>query len=181
MTARNLKTQVNLIAQGGISIMDNTGYFHEPDCIGMESVYDKLHFNPDLGRVTKWDFCKYTPHVAVIALGQNDAHPEDYMKENARGEKAELWKYHYRKFVLNIRSRYPDAFIVLTTTIMNHHPSWDRAIGLICQDINDIKIVHFLYSYNGHGTPGHIRIPEAEQMAYELSIFIKGFGNEIWK
>ena len=42
-------------------------------------------------------------------------------------------------------------------------------------NINDCsaeKIHHFLYSLNGRGTHGHIRIPEAEQMGRELSAFI---------
>ena len=181
MTARNLKAQVSIIAQEGISLLDHKGYFHAPECIGMESIYDKLHFNPDLGNVTTWDFRGYTPQVVVIDIGQNDAVPEDYMKEDAKGEKAKIWKEHYREFVLNIRRCYPNAFIVLTTTIINHHPSWDRAIGLICLNINDAKILHFLYSCNGRGTPLCIRVPEAEQMAFELSIFLKSFGPQIWE
>ena len=39
---------------------------------------------------------------------------------------------------------------------------------------------HFLYSQNGKGTPGHIRIPEAEQMSKELTAFIESLGEEIW-
>lgn len=180
MTAINLKAQVSIIAQEGISLLDHKGYFHAPECIGMESIYDKLHFNPDLGNVTNWDLRGYTPQVVVIDIGQNDAVPEDYMKEDEKGEKAMIWNAHYKEFVLNIRRCYPNAFIVLTTTIMNHHPSWDRAIGLICLNINDAKILHFLYSCNGWGTPLRIRVPEAEQMAFELSIFLKSFGPEIW-
>ncbi|MGH4052897.1 MAG: electron transporter RnfD [Clostridium sp.] len=180
VTARNLKAQVSIIAQGGISLLDDSGYFHETECIGMESIYDKLHFNPDIGDITNWDFRGYTPQVVVIDIGQNDAVPRDYMKEDDKGEKAKKWSEHYREFVLNIRRCYPNAFIVLTTTIMNHHSSWDRAIGIICLKINDVKIQHFLYSCNGRGTPLCIRIPEAEQMAFELSIFLKSFGPEIW-
>jgi len=180
VTARNLKAQVSIIAHEGISLLDDKGYFHAPKCIGMESIYDKLHFNPDLGRVTNWDFREYTPQVVVIDIGQYDAVPQDYMKEDSKGEKAKKWSRHYREFVLNIRRCYPNAFIVLTTTIMNHHSAWDRAIGLICLNINDVKIVHFLYSYNGRGTPLCIKVPEAEQMAFELSIFLKSFGPEIW-
>jgi hypothetical protein len=181
MTARNLKAQVNIIAQDGISLLEHKGYFHAPEGIGMEAIYDKLHFNPDIGNVTNWDFKGYTPQVVVIDIGQNDAYPEDYMKEDAKGEKAKAWKEHYREFVLNIRRCYPNAFIVLTTTIMNHHPSWDRAIGIICLKINDAKIQHYLYSCNGRGTPFNIRLPEAEQMAFDLSIFLKSFGPEIWE
>lgn len=181
MIARNLKADVSIIAQGGIALLNHAGYFHAPDSIGMESIYDKLHFNPDLGKVTDWDFKSYMPQVVVIDIGQNDAYPEDYMKEDKRGEKSERWKKHYREFVLNIRRKYPKAFIVITTTIVNHHPSWDRAIGLVCREINDEKIQHFLYSMNGRGTPFCTRARLAEQMAFELSIFLKSLEPEIWK
>lgn len=181
VTARNLKTQISIIAQGGISLLDNAGYLHEPVSIGMENIYDKLHFNPDLGNVCNWDFKGYVPNVVVIDIGQNDATGEDYMRKDKDGDKSTIWKNHYRKFVLNIRRRYPNALIILTTTIMNHHPSWDRAIGFICLDINDEKIVHFLYSNNGRGTPLCTRVWQAEQMAFELSMFIKSFEPEIWK
>lgn len=40
---------------------------------------------------------------------------------------------------------------------------------------------HFLYSNNGRGTPGHIRRPEAEKMAEELSAYIESLGEEIWE
>lgn len=180
MTARNLKVDVSIIAQGGIALLDNAGHF-KSGSIGMESIYDKLHFNPDIGNVSMWDFEKYTPQVVVIDIGQNDAFPEDYMKKDRKGVRATNWKKHYREFVLNIRRKYPNAFIVLTTTIINHHSSWDRAIGLICQDINDENIFHFLYSCNGRGTPFCTRIWSAEQMSFELSIFLKSFGTRIWE
>ena len=32
-------------------------------------------------------FNQFTPHVVVVAIGQNDNHPEDYMKENYSGKK----------------------------------------------------------------------------------------------
>lgn len=181
VTARNLKADVSIIAQAGAALLDNKGYFLAPESMGMETIYDKLHYNPDLGKIIKWNFEKYNPQVVVIDIGQNDAFPEDYMKENEKSEKAETWKCHYKDFVMNIRKKYPYTFIVLTTTIINHHSSWDRAIGEVCMDINDEKIVHFLYSCNGHGTPFYTNMAEAEQMAFELSIFIKGLEKEIWK
>lgn len=181
MTARNLKANVSIIAQEGISLLDNAGYFHKPNSIGMESIYDKLHFNPDLGPITNWDFKRYTPQVVVIDIGQNDAVPEDYMKNGKDGEKSKNWKNHYRKFILNIRKKYPNAFIVLTTTVTRHHPSWDRAIGLICQDMNDEKICHFLYAYNGRGTNLCSELGFAEQMSFELSMFLKGIEGKNWE
>ncbi len=181
ITARKLNAQLHDIAQGGAALMDGTGWFCEPDYIGMESIWDKIHYNPELGNSTQWGFSCYTPHVVVVAIGQNDSHPEDYMKKDPKGQKADIWKKHYKHFINRIRETYPNALIILTTTILEHDLKWDEAIDEVCKQINDPKIVHFLYSKNGCQTPGHIRIPEAETMAEELAEFITSFGENIWE
>lgn len=181
MTARNLKAEVNIIAQEGIALLDNTGYFNAPQSIGMESIYDKLHFNFNTGEIVNWDFNRYIPQVVVIDIGQNDSIPKNYMKEDLDSYKSINWRNHYKEFVLNIRRRYKNAFIVLTTTIIKHDSSWDRAIGLVCEEINDKKIVHFLYSCNGFGGDFHNSKWCAEEMSLELSLFLKGLGAEIWE
>lgn len=61
MTARNLNAQIHDIAQGGIALMDKTGWFCEPDAGGIESTWDKIQYNPLLGATVKWDFDRYTP------------------------------------------------------------------------------------------------------------------------
>lgn len=179
--ARRLKAKLHNIAQGGIALLDHTGYFSSPNQLGMVSVYDKLRFHPELGEVTYWNFEKYTPHVVIIAIGQNDSFPLDIMKENFCGLRANYWRNQYKEFVLAIRSRYPKALIVLSTTIMEHHEGWDKSIELICKEINDSKIVHFMYEKNGKGTKGHVRIKEAEKMGNELADYINSFGDEIWR
>ena len=181
MTARKLGAELHDVAQGGIPLLDGTGWFAAPNYLGMESVYDKIRYNPDLGGSSQWDFSRYTPHVVVIALGQNDNHPDDYMANDPEGEKAAYWKDHYEQFVRTIRGKHPNATIILATTILNHSANWDAAIDEVCARISDPKVHHFLYSNNGKGTPGHIRIPEAEQMAEELSSFIESLGAEIWQ
>lgn len=181
ITARKLKAQLHDIAQGGAALMDGTGWFCGPNYIGMESIWDKVHYNPELGAVTKWDFHQYIPHVVIVAIGQNDSHPEDYMRDDPNGEKANVWKAHYKQWIHQIREKYPNALMILTTTILEHSPQWDDAIDEVCRQMNDPKIVHFLYSQNGCQTPGHIRIPEAETMAEELSEFITSFGENIWE
>ena len=170
MTARKLEAQIHDIAQGGISLLDGTGWFGAPHYYGMEHTWDKLRYYSELGPKTPWDFTKYVPHVVVVAIGQNDNNPVDYMKENYQGEKASQWRIRYAEWIKNIRK----------TTILNHHSNWDRAIDEVCEGLGDEKIVHFLYKKNGQGTPGHIRILEAEEMADELSEFIQSFGDEIW-
>lgn len=180
ITARKLNAQLHDIAQGGIALLDGTGWFSAPYYMGMETAWDKVHYNPELGETTEWDFSRYTPHVVIVAIGQNDAHPEDYMKEDPEGEKARRWREAYEAWIRKLREKYPKAMIVLTTTILGHDKSWDEAIDRVCRNLQDPGIVHFMYSNNGTGTPGHIRIPEAEQMACELAGFIEGMPEQIW-
>ncbi len=173
MTARKLHAQMHDIAQGGIALLDGTGYFNAPGLLGMESVWDKMQYNPALGEVTDWGFLDFIPHVIVIAIGQNDAHPENFMRDDYHGEKAAAWRKAYRKWVEDLHDLYPDALIVLATSIMEHDKSWDDAIEDVTRALHDEKTVHFYYKRNGCGTPGHIRISEAEEMAEELSAFIE--------
>lgn len=73
--------------------------------------------------------------------------------------------------------------ILLATTILEHHRNWDLAIDEVCQDLqkNDARLFHFFYSRNGCGTPGHVRIPEAEEMAGELVSYINQLDMPIWE
>ena len=59
---------------------------------GIMDIWDKVHYHPELGPVTDWDFENYTPHVVLVAVGQNDSHPVDYMKEDPEGEAAVRWR-----------------------------------------------------------------------------------------
>lgn len=173
MTARRLGAQIHDIAQGGIALTDEIGWFCEPKQVGMKSIWDKIQYNPQLGKAKKWDFRKYVPDVVIVALGQNDAHPYDFMKEDYKGEKAENWKLNYGNFLGCLRGRYPKAEIICCTTLLNHDASWDRAIGEVVRETRDRKIKQYIFKRNGIGTPGHLRIPEAEEMAEELAAYIR--------
>lgn len=179
-TARMLDAQLHDIAQGGISLLDDTGYFHAPDYKGIEHLYGKIQYNDQIAPNKDWDFGRYTPHAVIVAIGQNDAHPDNYMETDPEGEKARRWKTHYLAFIRNLRAVYPRAHIILCTTILGHHPNWDAAIDQVWQQLDDGKVHHFLYSNNGCGTAGHIRIPEAEIMGRELSSFINGLSG-VWE
>lgn len=180
MTARKLRAELHDIAQGGIALMDGTGWFSAPDYVGMETAWDKIHYNPELGKTVSWDFSRYIPQVVIVALGQNDSNPEDYMKTDYEGEKAALWRSRYRAFLERLRSTYPEAYIVCCTTLLKHDANWDRAIEEVCRKLGDEKVTHYLFRRNGRGTPGHLRIPEAEEMAEELADFIEGLHIEGW-
>ena len=181
MTARKLQAEIHDIAQGGIALLDNTGWFAGPCYVGMESAFDKIRYNPELGNLMGWEFSRWTPHVVVVAIGQNDNHPIDYMKANYESEVSKHWRRHYQMLIEKLRAIYPKAYIVLTTTILGHDASWDQAIDEVCKKLKDPKVSHFLYKKNGCGTHGHIRIPEAEQMSEELAAYINGLGDDVWE
>ncbi|MGN0352554.1 MAG: electron transporter RnfD [Roseburia sp.] len=180
ITARKLNAELHDTSQGGIALLDGTGWFGAPDYIGMESCYDKIEYYPQLSEVKQWDFKKYIPQVVVVAIGQNDNHPNDYMAENPEGEQAKNWKKHYEGFIRALLEVYPKSQIILTTTLLCHHPAWDEAIEEVCNRFREERVHHFRYQRNGRGTPGHLRIPEAEEMAEELTAYINELGDAIW-
>ena len=177
-TARNINAQIHNICQGGIALFDNTGYFHSPEYIGLESVYDKICYFPEGGYPTKWDFDDYTPNIVVIAIGQNDKH-------NGRTDKDDIdisdpvyrteWKTAYINIVLTLVRIYNTAKFVLTTTILMHDAEWDNAIEEIKNQLNELGVetYHNVFTRNGTATPGHPRLSEHNEMAEELTNFIK--------
>ena len=178
IAARKLDAQLHDIAQGGVALLDNTGWYHEPDYIGMEHVWNKMRYDSLYGQVTEWDFSKYTPDIVIVAIGQNDSHPDDYMKTDYEGEKAKNWRIHYRQFLAKLRETYPDAWIICCTTLLQHDIGWDMSISQAVLDIADKKISHCVFQRNGKATPGHLRIPEAEEMAEELCHYIHSLNIE---
>ena len=139
ITARKLNAQLHDVAQGGIALLDGTGWFCDPVFLGMESVWDKVQYNPETGPTTSWDFSRYTPHVVIVAIGQNDNHPVDYMAENYDSEKSAYWRDHYEMLIKNIRGKYPNALIILATTILNHDANWDKSMMKYADDLMTIK------------------------------------------
>lgn len=209
LTARRLGARLHNIAQGGIALMDGTGYFMEPNQQGMETIFDKIQYQPyllenseyllgqEIGETdgeeqaeksthasrgaVKWDFNKYRPQVVIVAVGQNDAYPVDFCAGDYEGVQACEWRKRYAAFIRKLRKIHPQAQIICMTTILGHHENWDRSIEEVCASLNDSKVHHFLFAKNGCGTRGHIRRPEAEKMAEELSAYINSLGENIWR
>ncbi len=180
ITARKLHAQLHDIAQGGIALMDGTGWFGTPDLIGMETIWNQMHYQTELGEMVSWDFSDYTPDVVIVAIGQNDSHPEDYMKEDRMGEKAVLWRERYRSFLEKILAQYPKAHVVCCTTLLNHDIGWDLSIEQVCKEMADPRVTYFWFQRTGQGTPGHLRILEAEEMAEELAAYLESLEIEGW-
>lgn len=177
-TARNLGAEAHDIAQGGIALLDGTGYFVDGK-VGLVSTWNKLRYNPSIGPCTDWTFSAWTPHVVIMAIGQNDNHPDDYISTDAAHR--EKWSSAYAKLLRSLRAKYPWAFIVVITTLLFHNPDWDDALDEIVKGLDDGKIVRYRFARNGSGTPGHLRVSEHAEMATELTTFLKSFGDELWR
>ncbi|WP_240539305.1 GDSL-type esterase/lipase family protein [Bifidobacterium sp. SO1] len=136
ITARNLGAALHDTSQGGAALIDGIGWFCGPDYIGQESIWDRIEYNPALGETKPWDFARYTPHVVIVAVGQNDSHPVDFMAEDYHGEQASHWRARYVDFLRGIHARYPKATIICTTTVLRHDPAWDRAIDEAVREFN---------------------------------------------
>ena len=182
ITARNLGAQLHNVAQGGIAIFDDTGYFHAPNCVGMESVYDKLCYIPE-GGCTQWDFSRYTPQVVLFAVGQNDQHNEGRPDSDiTQPEYRKKWKEGYKSIINSLRSHYPKAVFILLLTVLCHDGQWDKAVEEIKNELGgeESGVYHFMFKRTGKATPGHPRIPEQYEMAEELTAFISSMGDGIW-
>lgn len=154
IAARKLGADLRIIAQGGAPLLDGIGWFNAPDYIGMESIWNRAAYNPALGEPVMWDFHDYDPHIVVIALGQNDSHPDDFMARDYTGETAVHWRARYADFIHALRAQYPDAHIVCTTTVLEHDANWDRAIDEVVAECNDPQVTHFAYSRRALARPG---------------------------
>ncbi len=176
-TARKLHADIHDIAQGGIALLDGTGWYHEPDSQGILSVWDKTAYNERIGDVTGWDFSSWIPDVVVLAIGQNDSHPVDFMTGDPEGRQARIWREGYVQMLRNLRRVYPDTPIVCITTLLQHSAAWDlaidEAVSTFRKESGDRQVYRYLFRRNGRATPGHPRVAEAEEMAVELSGFLR--------
>lgn len=176
MTARMLNAQIHNNSQGGISLFDGTGYFNLPETTGLETTFDKECHIKDAG-YTDWDFTRYTPDVVIIAIGQNDNHEEGKPDRDINDPTVRTaWKARYKEIVETLHSHYYTAKYVLTTTLLMHDKAWDDCIEELKNELRaeGIPTYHNVFTRNGAATPGHPRIPEDEEMARELTGFIRG-------
>ena len=169
MLARKLNAEVHNIAQGGIALLDGTGYFCSDMLTGMESCYDKIQFSP-YAPTKPWDFSRYVPDVVIIALGQNDANPEPERIKTAGFRR--LWKDEYKKLLNSLMDKYLDAKFVLTLTVLGHDRTWDDALDEIASEVASPRVTHYTFRRSGKATNGHPRATEQEEMAGELYAYL---------
>ena len=171
MLARRLNAEFNNNSQGGIALLNGTGYFYDKNYVGVETTYKQLSYVPyaPMG-VSDWDFSRYTPDIVIFAIGQNDANPDP--KAIFDKEYAENWKAKYKEIVLDLKERYGDVKFLLITTVLMHDPRWDEVLDEIKNELGDF-VYRYRFRRNGAATPGHPRATEQAEMAVELEQFIK--------
>lgn len=175
MAARLLNAEVHDVAQGGIALLNGTGYFATGYLWGMEKCYDKIQYSP-YGELKQWDFSRYIPDCVVIALGQNDSSPDpDCIK---RPDYRRMWKDRYIELLRDLMTKYKNARFVLTLTVLRHDPEWDAALREIAEEMNDKRVRYFKFTRGGDATNGHPRATEQAEMAVELAQFIRELQNE---
>ena len=177
-SARKLNAQIHNNSQGGIALLDKTGYFNGPDLetmLGVETTYNKLSYVPYSDeKFTDWDFKRYNPDIVVFAIGQNDANPDPQAVRDP--EYAEKWLSTFEKIVRDLQHKYgKNTKFIFLLTLLKHYPIWDDILDRLCDRLNDDNIRRLRFKRCGQATDGHPRITEQEEMALELEAFIRSW------
>lgn len=171
--ARLLHAQIHNNAQGGLALLDGTGYFHF-GALGLESTYDKLAYSPCCeGGVTRWNFTRYVPDVVIFAVGQNDHHIGDTDNNLLTGDARAAWIARFGAIITDLMEKYPQAEFVLTLTLVQHDPDFETLLDELCAAVDSPRVQRFSFARSGKATPGHPRIPEQAEMAVALTEYLQ--------
>lgn len=173
---RMLNARVYNNSQGGIALFNKTGFFNGPEAeklIGVETTYNKLSYvQYSREGFTQWDFSQFTPDLVIMAIGQNDPNP--FPEKTETEEFIKSWKEKYKSLLYTFRKEYgKQVKVLMILTVLMHDPRWDKYLDEIQQELESETgekwAAHFRFSRCGTATPGHPRITEQYEMAYELA------------
>ncbi len=163
ITARALNAQYLAVCRSGIGIIQGYG--------GFKGFTMPRYYNEVINDSTRqWDFTKYIPDAVVIVLGGNDLSvaldSSAFVKE-------------YVRFVQRIRLNYSDAQIICVAGPADagkKFNTWSNMIHAIVNETqkNDPRVHYFEFStFYMHGSDYHPNIAEHNNMAVELTAFLK--------
>jgi len=163
LTARKLNAQFQLSSVSGIGLIHSCCNM----TITMPQVYNKVNMRDDS---LTWNFQNYQPDVVTVSLGQNDGIQDSLTFCTA-----------YITFLVQLRNYYPNAeFICLNSPMADAEldkvlKSYVNFIVNFSHKRGDTKVHSFFFSKQFHnGCGGHPDLKEHEQMAAELTGFVKG-------
>lgn len=125
----SLHAQHTSISRSGIGVYRNYNGPKTGDVKNMPWQYEYTLFDK---QEEKWDFSKYQPQLVCINLGTNDLSTPNY--------DISLYEKNYRRFLKTVRSKYPDAKIVLLTGPMLGEKECGKqraVLDRICKDANE--------------------------------------------
>ncbi len=132
----------------------------------MPQVYGKYDF---LRTGKDWDFSRYIPDAVTICLGQNDGVQDSTAFCSA-----------YVSFIGQIRSHYPDAFIVCMNSPMGDDYLTNALENYLTGVVNymnnqgDSKVTKCIVSHNlNDGCTSHPDLSQHELIADELTEFLQ--------
>lgn len=171
-TARELNAQWQVVARSGIGIYRNNNGNPQGDRGVMPDCYPYTFFGQSGER---WDFSRYQPQVVCVNLGTNDTTGPRY--------DTKLLANAFKRFVQQLRNRYPKAKIVLLTGTMingqrlaNLQQAQQEAIDYAAA-LGDHEVYRFDFTPAdgslGYGTHKHPSMRQHEQMAKELTPFLR--------
>jgi hypothetical protein len=162
ITARAFNAQWHISAVSGIGLIHSCCNMD----ITMPQVFDKINMRDNS---LSWNFKQYIPDIVTICLGQNDGIQDSTTFCTA-----------YVRFVKTVRSKYPEAKIILLTSpmadqnltpVLQKYISSVRAFMLQSGDENIYK--YFFRKQYHHGCDSHPSLEEQQKIADELTAFIK--------
>lgn len=163
ITARALNAQYLAVCRSGIGIIQGYG---GSKGFTMPRFYDEV----TLDTLKRWNFNSYIPDAVVIVLGGNDL---SVKLDTAAFVKA------YVRFVQRIRIYYPESQIVCVAGPADEGQKFSTWKSMIHSAVNescktDSLVHYFEFSpFSMHGSDYHPNIGEHEQMATELTKFLK--------
>lgn len=168
LTARALDADFNMVCRSGIGIYRNYNGPREgndSETMPLEYDYTMLY-----DHTTPWDFTRFTPDVVCVNLGTNDTSTQNY--------DIALYEQAYASFLDRLRSRYPDAKIVLLTGAMLH----DKELADVTAALDRLaEGREGVYRFDmtpedgslGYGADYHPSRARAARMAQELTDYLK--------
>ena len=173
LTARALQAQHVVIARSGIGIFRNyNGPYDGTPEIAMPALYDYTNFDD---KSQLWDYSQYQPDLVCINLGTNDASTGRFNQQKMREA--------YASFLQHVRSKYPQAKIVMMSGCMLsgfRNDAVKTQLDAVVSQANrrgDSQVYRFDFEPQdgslGYGADYHPSLQQHEKMANELIPFLQ--------
>ena len=167
VAARRLNAEYHQLGLSGLGVLDGTGTWGGKDKLGLETTFTKLI--PIPGRLSEWEMTNFRPHLIVVAMGQNSA---GLLFEDTSFQ--QRWSSRYKAILRYLTEIYPDATVLVTTSVMRHGDHVEELVANIVQELRQEDKSMLVYRFKRAGQDaGHPRLAQHQEMADELTEFIE--------